>query len=186
MKILKKSGKIMNAIIIYGSHYGTTQHYAQMLSMKTHIPMMNYKNIQDLSSYDIVIHIGALYAGGVLGLKKTLKNISFQTQLIVITVGLADVNDLTNRQHIRQSIQQYMSNERYESLTIFHLRGGIYYQKLSFPHKTMMKLLYNQVKKIPADQQNAEQKAMIETYGKEVSFVDEKSLDPIIDYLKKK
>ena len=186
MKILKKSGKIMNTIIIYGSHYGTTQHYAKILSMKTHIPMMNYKNIQDLSSYDVVIHIGALYAGGILGLKKTLKSMSLQTQLVVITVGLADVNDLTNRQHIRESIQQYMSNERYESLTIFHIRGGIDYQKLSFPHKTMMKLLCNQVKKIPEDKQNAEQKAIIETYGKDVSFVDEKNLDPIIDYLKKK
>ena len=67
----------------------------------------------------------------------------------------------------------------YEKAEIYHLRGGIDYSKLSFPHKTMMKLLYTKAKNLPEDKKNAEVRAMIETYGKQVDFVDFKKLDVI-------
>ena len=45
----------------------------------------------------------------------------------------------------------------------------------------MMKMLYRKVKKIPPDQQNAETKAMIETYGQTVDFVDFNRLNQVIE-----
>lgn len=174
----------MENMIIYGSQYGTTEHYAKTLSQKTGIPVYSYQDIDDLSCYQTVIHIGGLYAGGVKGLKKTMKLINDATHLIIVTVGLADVKDQTNIDHIRQSLHQYMSKEMFDKTAIYHLRGGIDYQKLGFAHKTMMKLLYNKVKNIPDEKKTAEQRAMINTYNKKVSFIDDNALEPIIQYLK--
>ena len=63
---------------------------------------------------------------------------------------------------------------------IFHLRGGIDYSKLNLMHKTMMSLLCSHAKKLPPEKQNAETRAMLETYGKQVDFVDESTLDPVL------
>ncbi|HJB04447.1 MAG TPA: flavodoxin domain-containing protein, partial [Candidatus Merdibacter merdigallinarum] len=63
----------MKKLIVYGSHYGSTQHYAQKFAELTDLPVVSYKELPDLTEYDLIIHFGGLYAGGVLGLKKTLK-----------------------------------------------------------------------------------------------------------------
>lgn len=63
----------MSEIIIYGSKYGTTKMYAEELSTKTHIPTISFEKIEDINKYDKIIYLGGLYAGGVLGMSKTLK-----------------------------------------------------------------------------------------------------------------
>ena len=60
------------------------------------------------------------------------------------------------------------------------IRGGIDYSKLGFKHKTMMGMLYKKAVTLPEEKKTAEVKAMIETYSKQVDFVDLSSLDPII------
>ena len=67
---------------------------------------------------------------------------------------------------------------------IFHLRGGIDYQKLTFKHRTMMTLLYNKAKRLSEDKKTAEVKAMIETFNSKVDFVDYNSLNQIIEAIK--
>ena len=47
--------------------------YAEKFSEMTKIPVANYKEIKNLSEYDLIIHFGGLYAGGVKGLKNTVK-----------------------------------------------------------------------------------------------------------------
>ena len=64
--------------------------------------------------------------------------------------------------------------------SIFHLRGGIDYSCLNLKHRTMMALLYRKAKGLPEEKKTAEVRAMIDTYGKRVDFVDLSSLDPII------
>ena len=62
--------------------------------------------------------------------------------------------------------------EWHEKAEIFHLRGGIDYSCLHFLHRLMMKLLYKNALKIPEEKRTAEVKAMIETYGAKVDFID--------------
>ena len=59
------------SIIIYGSRYGTTKRYAAHLSEMTGIEAVAFKEVKDIDKYERVIFMGALYAGSVLGLKKT-------------------------------------------------------------------------------------------------------------------
>ena len=178
----------MNSIIIYGSHYGTTKQYAEELSKRTNIKAISFKKFnQQINDYDNIIYLGALYAGGVLGMSKTLKklnNIS-NKKILIATVGLSDPTDEVNKNNIRNNIKNQIPKEVLEKAKIFHLRGGIDYSKLNFAHKTMMKLLYNAVKNLPNEKQTAEDRAMIETYNKKVNFIDFSSLDKITNEVQK-
>ena len=178
----------MNSIIIYGSHYGTTKQYAEELSKRTNIKAISFKKFnQQINDYDNIIYLGALYAGGVLGMSKTLKklnNIS-NKKILIATVGLSDPTDEVNKNNIRNNIKNQIPKEVFEKAKIFHLRGGIDYSKLNFAHKTMMKLLYNAVKNLPNEKQTAEDRAMIETYNKKVNFIDFSSLDKVANEIQK-
>ena len=173
----------MSNIIIYGSHYGTTKQYAEELSRRTNIKAISFEKVKEINDYDNIIYLGGLYAGGVLGMSKTIKklnNIS-NKKIIIATIGLSDPTDEVNKKNIRNNIKNQMQKEIFEKAKIFHLRGGIDYSKLNFVHKTMMKLLYNAVKNLPEEKQTAEDRAMIKTYNKKVNFIDFSSLDKIIN-----
>ena len=173
----------MSNIIIYGSHYGTTKQYAKELSRRTNIEAISFKNVKEINDYDNIIYLGGLYAGGVLGMSKTIKKLNniVNKKIIIVTVGLSDPMDEVNKNNIRNNIKKQVSKEIFEKAKIFHLRGGIDYSKLNFKHKTMMKLLYDAVKNLPKEKQTAEDRAMIETYNQKVNFVDFSSLDKIIN-----
>ena len=174
------------SIIIYGSHYGTTKKYAEELSRRTNIEAISFEKLKELNNYDNIIYLGWLYAGGVLGLSKTMKKLNNDSnkKIIIITVGLSDPEDEINKNNIRNNIKRQLKKEVFEKAKIFHLRGGIDYTKLSFAHKTIMKLLYNAIKNLPEEKQSAENRAMIETYNKKVNFVDFSTLDKIIEEIK--
>lgn len=175
----------MKSMIVYGSQYGTTRFYAEKLSELTGIEAISYEQAADVSGCELVIYLGGLYAGGVKGLKRTVKYFPQQAELILITVGLADPADPENVKNIRASLQKQLPENVYKSARIFHLRGGIDYKQLTFKHKTMMKLLYNSVKNTPPEEMTAETKAMIETYNQKVNFVDETTLKPIVNEIEK-
>lgn len=177
---------MMNSIVIYGSHYGTTQQYAEELAKRINLKCLNFKEVTEINDYDEIIYLGGLYAGGILGMEKTFKKISNPNnkKIIIITVGLADPKDDENIKSIKSNISKQLSPEIFEKAKIFNLRGGIDYSKLNFLHKSMMKLLYTKIKKIPENERTADVKGLIETYNKSVSFVDLNTLTDIIDYLK--
>ena len=173
----------MQTLITYGSQYGSAKHYAQKFAELTGFPAFSYKAAKSIASYDRVIHFGALYAGGVLGLRHIVPLLSQKTEIIIVTVGLADVEDSENIRHIRTSIQSQIPENMFCRTQIFHLRGAIDYSKLNFKHRTMMALLYAKAKGLPEEKKNEETRAMIETYGKQVSFVDDAALIGLKDSL---
>lgn len=171
-------------LIIYGSRYGSTKRYAERLAEMTGLEAVEYKAVKDLGDYYRIVYLGSLYAGGVTGLKQTVGKMSPQQELIVATVGLADPTDAANVAHIRQSIKDKIPAHFYDESRLFHLRGAIDYTKLNLKYRLMMSLLAKKVAKLPEEQQNAETRAMLETYGKQVDFVDFSSLQPIVDKIK--
>ena len=171
----------MKTIILYGSQYGTTKRYAEKLAGLTDLPAVSYEKAPDLAGCEQIVYLGGLYAGGVKGLKQTAKKFPAGVRLILVTVGLADVQDKQNVENIRRSVRRQLPAEVLQNTAFFHLRGGIDYSRLNLTHKTMMKLLYNHARKLPPEKQTAETRAMIETFGTQVDFVDFASLRPIAD-----
>ena len=178
----------MKSVILYGSRYGSARRYAQELSKQTDIPAVSYQEAPPLSKLETIVYIGALYAGGVLGLTKTLRRQSFgeHQRLVIVTVGLADPDILQNRENIRNALQKQIPAQLYGRAAVFHLRGAIDYQALSLGHRTMMALLHRSLQKKSAEEWNEEDKALMETYGKQADFVDFASLRPIINEMQRK
>ena len=176
----------MKNIIIYGSKYGSTKKYAEELSRKTDIKAVSFEDVREINDYDNIIYLGGVYAGVVSGMAKTLRKLhdAANKTIILVTVGLADPTDEKNIENLRNNIKTQISKEIYDKAKIFHLRGGIDYSKLSFAHKTMMKLLYNAIKKTPQEKLTAEKRAIIETYNKKEDFTDYSMLDKIIKEIK--
>lgn len=174
----------MKSMIVYGSEYGTTKKYAEKLSELTGVEVCSYDKVQNLAAYDRIIYLGGLYAGGVKGLKHTIKLLRPNIALTIATVGLADVLNKENIDNIRKSIRNQIPNTMYNKAELFHLRGGIDYGKLNFKHKTLMSLLYKSVKKTPAEKRTAEVNALIETYNKGIDFMDFDTLKPIVEGMK--
>ncbi len=172
-------------IIIYGSCYGTARQYAEELGKKTNNSVKSYKDISLLDDYNTIVYVGALYAGGVLGMKETFgKMTTVQGKhIIIVTVGLADPTDTKNIENIRNNMQRQLLHSVFKHAHIHHLRGGIDYSRLSLKHKTMMWMVYMKTRRIPVEERTAEVRAMIETYNKQVNFVDFNSLEPIINDL---
>ena len=173
----------MKKIIIYGSQYGSSERYARELSKITGIRAVESGNAQEAADADLVIHMGALYAGGVKGLKQTMKHIRKGTKLIVITVGIADVRNEINVKNIRRSLASQMPENVYQEATLFHLRGDMDYSRMNRKHRLMMGFMYRSLKKKPAEQQSDEDRAVIETYGKSISFYDPDTVKPIAQYI---
>ena len=174
----------MNSLIIYGSQYGTTKRYAEKFAEITHFPVVSYEDIKTLTDYDQIIYFGGLYAGGIKGLRNTIKKLTPNTKLIIVTVGLADVSNKENINNINNSIRKQVPEHLLKDASLFHLRGGIDYSKLNFKHKTMMKMLYHSLKNKPFESLTQEDKEMIETYNKKVDFVDYDLLKQILNALK--
>ena len=169
----------MKTLIIYGSQYGSTKRYAERLAEMTGIEAVDYKDAKNINDYERIIYFGALYAGGVTGLKKTVSKMSSGQELIIATVGLADPTDSENVKSIRNSIKSQIPSEFYDESKIYNLRGAIDYSQLRLKHKVMMSLLHSKVSKMPESELNAEAKAMLETYGQKVDFVDFTTLEQI-------
>ena len=84
----------MRTVIVYGSQYGTAKRYAEALAGRAGSEIRSHEDSINLDAYDNIVYIGALYTGGVPGLKKTLSDIhDLQNKKIVIaTVGLAGIS----------------------------------------------------------------------------------------------
>ena len=170
-------------IITYGSLYGCAEHYARKFAELTDFPILPYSEVKNTAGCNRIIHFGALYAGGVMGLRHIVSLLSSKTDFVIVTVGLADVQDAKNIQSILNSIRSQMPCDFFRRTQIYHLRGAIDYGKLNLKHRTIMALLYAKAKRLPEERKNAEARAMIETYGKQVSFVDDTALDALKDNL---
>lgn len=176
----------MKEIIIYGSKYGSAKRYAEELSKKTGIPTVRYEDAGNIGAANTLVYIGAVYAGGILGLKKTLgklKNTGGK-KIVIATVALGDPKDKASVTNLRKSLKRQLSDEMYSNAKIFHLRGGVDYSKMGFMDKKMMGMMYRMLRKKPQDEQSADVRIMLETYNKTVDLVDLDTLSPIVEYLK--
>ena len=175
----------MKSVIVFGSKYGSSKQYAAMLAQNLQIDCFDYKEFDMSKKYDVLIYIGALYAGGVTGLTKIFRNYppDHYEKWMIVTVGGSDPENPKNAEAIKANIYRQLPKNLKENkdIDIFHLRGSIDYSGLHLQHRLMMKFLYQKVKKIPVEQLDEETKDFLATYNKKADFINFDSLLPIID-----
>jgi menaquinone-dependent protoporphyrinogen IX oxidase len=168
----------MRGVILYKSKYGTTKQYAAWIAKALNADLFDVKDISiaKVNEYDYVVLGGGMYAGSVLG--ANLINKMKCKQIVLFTVGLADPATTDYSEHIKRMF----SNGVPQNVKIFHFRGGINYNKLSFVHKTMMSMLTKTVQNKYV--LSIEEKLFLSSYGSEIDFSDEKTIKPLIEYIK--
>ena len=70
-------------------------------------------------------------------------------------------------------------------IKVFHFRGGIDYSRLGMVHKFLMAILYKTVSKKDKDTLTAEEKQLMDTYGKTIDFTDKTAIQPLVDCVRK-
>ncbi|MDR1568173.1 MAG: flavodoxin domain-containing protein [Streptococcaceae bacterium] len=169
-----------NALIIYQSTYGTTKKYAQWLAAELQVSCIEIKDIkaEKLSQYNLVIYGGSIRAGKISGIATVLK--AELKHLVVFTVGLADPKEVDFKATMNRSFPKSMS----EPEAVFHFRGGIDYSKLKLGHRMLLQMLKKAVEKKLEKEWTAEEKAIIETYGKTIDFSQQEAIQPLVTYVK--
>lgn len=167
-------------VIIYGSRHGAAKRYAEGLAERTGIKAIGYNEIDSPGPYKRIIYIGAIYAGGVTGLKKTMAKLRQDQELFVVTVGMVDPADQTFIGPLREALKKQIPPQMYDEKRIFHLHGAIDYRQLELKYRILMKMMYSQASKLPEEKLTPEFKAVLATYGKKVDYVDLEMLQPLI------
>lgn len=171
-------------VVIYKSKYGSTKQYSKWIAEKLNCDLLEEKNVNEngLISYDKIIFGGGLYASGINGISVITKNFNKikDKKLVVFTVGLADPD---KEEQFTSILDKNFTDEMKKRIKIFHLRGGINYKTLSIVHKTMMAMLVSVMKKKKEEELSEDDKLMLQTYGTEISFIDNEKINPIVSYI---
>ena len=178
----------MRILVTYASKYGTTKRYAQWIAEDLACDLRDSRevNAELLKSYDILIHGGGLYAGGLSGIQTIVKNYDAisNKRIILFSCGLADPEDPENVAHIEAGLEKVLTPEMREKIRQFHLRGGIDYSRLGLTHKAMMAMLRRVMLKKGYDNLRSEDQMMLDTYGGTVDFTNRESLVPLLSYVR--
>lgn len=174
----------MNIAVIYKSHYGSTETYAKWIAEDLGADLLQTDQVKpaDLQRYQTIVYGGGLYAGNVNGsslLTKNFECIKGKT-LYLFTVGAADAADPENTSTIRNALKKKLPPALLEKLHIYHLRGGMYYSKMSFMHHTVINMMVKMLRRKPENELRAEEKIMLDTYGQDIDFTDRAAIIPLV------
>lgn len=154
--------------IVYSSNTGHTLEYANMLGNKLKIDVINIKDIEKINDEEIIF-MTWVFGSNLIDLSKILGKYKIK---MIIGVGMTeDTEDNTKTLITINKID----------LPFFYLRGGINYTKLKGIKKFMLKMVGKSVIK----KNDPKERETIELFKNGGSFVSEKNLCSIIDYLDK-
>lgn len=177
----------MNILITYKSFYGSSKQYALWLSeeLKCQAKSLNTVSKKELAKYDLVIHGGGLYAGGISGIGFYKKNIDFlkenNTKFIAFATGASPYNRKALREIEVRNFSKELSKVPY-----FYCEGNYDYSVMNFVHKSMMKMMNKMLtKKIKesekTDPMDTEFLSLIFSHFERC---DKKWISQITDYIK--
>ena len=177
----------MEGIVIYGSRYGSAKTYAEALAQRTGFELRPYQSVGELDEYDAIAYVGAIYAGSVTGMKATLSKLAdgkaAGKRIAIATVGLTDTDDPDTVKRIEAGMRSQLPEDVIEAASLYHLRGAIDYTKLGLGHRAMMWLLRRTARKMDESERSSEMQAVMDSYGKSVSYVNTDLVAQIADEL---
>ena len=169
-------------IVLYQSQSGSTRKYAQWLSDKTGFPQVETKKASpdDLSSCDVIVLGGGLYASGIAGisfLKKNWQRLKGK-KIAVFCVGASPADEKVLQQVAAHNLKGSLSG-----LPCFYCRGAWDEDAMTRKDRALCKLLQKAVaKKDPASYEPWET-ALMEAMGQRCDWTDPRYLEPLLRYL---
>lgn len=132
----------MKILVTYKSKTEFTKRYAEVIAQEVNGMLMDFKEVtvEKMSEFDVVVYGGGLYAGMINGYKKAKEMFekSSAKKFILFATG-GTPNEATKE--IEEVWKHNLSAEELESIPHFYMQGGICYEKMSLPDKTIMKMM---------------------------------------------
>lgn len=171
-------------LVLYKSKYGATEQYARLLAQTQQwdiCPLADC-NTKNLKEYDGILFAGGIYASGIAGireLKKQFGEIKDQ-KIAVFCVGASPMDEKNLLEIKQRNLRGKLSG-----IPLFYGRGAWDESKMSFKDRLLVGMLQKAVsKKAPADLEPW-MMALLEASGQKCSWVDQKYLEPVIEYFLK-
>jgi menaquinone-dependent protoporphyrinogen IX oxidase len=162
----------MKIAVIYKSKYGATKTYAGWIAEELGCPLLEISqiNTSEISSYDTLVYGGGLYAGSIAGVKQIVKN--YRGRLVVFAVGLTAPGEM--------DLAEVAKSNGIAGVKLFQFRGGYVFDKLSPPHKLIMRIVRKAMSSKPGV--SAAEKTAL--YGNVLDFTDRAAIAPLIQFVK--
>ena len=170
----------MNAVVIYGSCYGSAQAYAEHIAAALSCPALSAESASrgDVEGRALVLFGGSFYAGSVAGAKRAgrLEKYFGQAKLLCFTCGLADPAKAKTQDEARALLNKAFP--LHAGMPVFCLRGNMDYARLSAGHRAMMAMLVAFLKR--KKERSEEDEQLLATYGQKIEFLDLSTAQPVI------
>ena len=157
--------------IVYTSGTGHTRQYAQLLGLRSGLPVYALSEAErELTAGTAIVYLGWIHASHVKGFDRAAKRFSVQ---VVCGVGLCDTG--TMLQEVRQATKLP------ERIPLFTLQGGINRKELRGMDKLLIAML---TKGLAGKKDRAPQyDRMLTLLQTDASYVSEENLSGILEWL---
>lgn len=167
--------------VLYKSHYGSTQKYAQWIAEAAQADLYETSSIRPdrLQPYRTIVICGGLYAGGMLGkdfIKKHHEALG-DKKWIVVAVGATLKSDAA----VTELKAKNLPPDMRQTTPFFLLRGGMDYKKMNPLHRGMMWMMKTSLKNKKPEELDDDAKGVLATYGKTVDFTNQSAIAPVLE-----
>jgi menaquinone-dependent protoporphyrinogen IX oxidase len=174
-----------NGIILYKSKYGATKKYAKWLAETLGFDCMENKNIgiKNILQYDTIILGGGIYASGIAGLSFLERHIDkiAGKKIIVYCVGASPYE-----QEAFAEIYKHNFKDKLEGIKCFYCRGAWKENEMTFPDRTLCKMLQKAVVKKEPTTYAVWEKALMSATGQNCDWTDKEYIKPLVEYVNRR
>lgn len=168
-------------IVLYKTKYGSAKRYAEWIAEETGGGLYESSevSIDKLQDYKIIVHVGSLYAVGILGFSLIKDNFEKlkDKKIIIVTVGATPARP----EALEEVRNSNFTDEMKQRVHYFHVRGAFDYSRLNAVDKIMMFLLKLKIQSKRAEQRDKDEIGMLASYKRPTDWTNRKSIQPIIE-----
>ncbi|MBG6122745.1 flavodoxin domain-containing protein [Corynebacterium aquatimens] len=166
--------------IFYTSYYGSTQRYAEALAEQIGVTAVELPDPATVTADGGPIVILSPIHGpshpGARFVKELGEEVVDKRKLCLATVGMT-----LDEVAVEQDAARDLLGKRADRVARFYLPGRLNYPELTPSHRNVMRAMVTMLKLKPG--KTANERMMIDSYGKDVDRVDLGRLDEIVEWL---
>lgn len=171
-------------LVLYKSKYGATEQYAHLLAQTQQwdICPLADSGAKNLSEYDGILFAGGIYASGIAGIRELEKRFDEikDQKIAVFCVGASPMDEKNLLEIKRRNLRGALSG-----IPLFYGRGAWDESKMSFKDRLLVGMLQKAVSRKDPAALEPWMTALLEASGQKCSWVDQKYLEPVMEYFLK-
>ncbi|MFN3602887.1 MAG: flavodoxin domain-containing protein [Dietzia sp.] len=160
--------------VTFTSRYGSTRRYADALAERIETRAVDLASMRDASAAEPLVVLAPQYVTSILGRRKIIRAIrSAPGPAALVVVALSPADDSG-----RGTLAQKLVTASGREVAVFQLRGDFDPDRLRLMDRVLMAALRRELRKTPD-----EPMARLLLARERLEFVDESTLDPIVDWV---